>query len=76
MEGQLILFCGIIKNTITNLIFKWVAVTWKDMMDHLMLNDKISKSLKAKKLLSERGHGEVVKDFKIKYALPSGGFFH
>ena len=46
------------------------------MMDHLMLNEKISKSLKAKKLLSERGHGEVVKDFKIKYALPSGGFFH
>ena len=46
------------------------------MMDHLMLNDKISKSLKAKKLLSERGHGEVVKDFKIKYSLPSGGFFH
>ena len=35
------------------------------MMDHLMLNDKISKSLKAKKLLSERGHGEVVKDFKV-----------
>ena len=46
------------------------------MMDHLTLNHKISKSLKAKKLLSEGGHGEVVKDFEIKYALPSGGFFH
>ena len=53
----------------------WVAVTGKDRMDHLMLTDKISKSSKAKKLLSERGPGEVVKDFKIKYALPSGGFF-
>jgi len=29
-----------------------------------MLTDKISKSSKAKKLLSERGHGEVVKDLK------------
>ena len=35
------------------------------MMDHLMLNYKISKSSKAKKLLSERGPGEVVKDFEV-----------
>ena len=35
------------------------------MIDNLMLTDKISKSSKAKKLLSERGHGEVVKDFKV-----------
>tara|TARA_B100000989_G_C19215120_1_gene333499 strand:- start:236 stop:364 length:129 start_codon:yes stop_codon:yes gene_type:complete len=35
------------------------------MMDHLMLNDKISKSSKSKKLLSERDHVEVVKDFKV-----------
>ena len=43
----------------------WVAVTGKDRMDHLMLTDKISKSSKAKKLLSERGPGEVVKDFEV-----------
>ena len=34
-------------------------------MDHLMFADKMSKSAKAKKLLSERGPSEVVRDFEV-----------
>ena len=45
------------------------------MMDHLVLNDKISKSLKAKKLLSERVMEEVVKDFKNKICHSNWGVF-
>ena len=43
----------------------WVALTGKDRMDHLMFTDKMSKSAKAKKLLSERGPSEVVRDFEV-----------
>ena len=43
----------------------WVALTGKDRMDHLMVQDELEKRSNFIKLLGERGPIEEVKDFEI-----------
>ena len=43
----------------------WVALTGKDRMDHLMVQDELEKRSNFIKLLGERGPVEEVKDFEI-----------